>query len=217
MRHLVSSITLCVLALSLAACSGGEEATMPDLVGKRLDIALSDVERAGFDDEVEVVGGGVFGVVDESNWTVCSQEPASGRAISSPPRVTVDRSCKDGANADKDQDAVGNDTGVDEQAADAPHEPKRQPKKKKKKKNPSAQVADTFVMPALVGVNLQEAQDVLQARGSFLLTQTDGTGQERFQMLDYNWKVCAQDPPAGTVTSIATLVELVAVKLTESC
>ena len=36
-------------------------------------------------------------------------------------------------------------------------------------------------------------------------------------MLDYNWKVCAQDPRAGTVTSLATLVELVAVKLSESC
>ena len=200
MRYLVSTITTCVLVLSFAACSRGETTTMPDLVGKHLDVALSDVERAGFGDEVEVLGGGTFGVVNESNWTVCSQEPASGSRISSPPRVTVERSCD-------------SEAGADQQAADAPAEPK----KKKKKKKPSAEVADTFVMPALVGANLQEAQDVLQARGSFLLTQTDGTGQERFQMLDYNWKVCAQDPPAGTVTSIVTLVELVAVKLTESC
>ncbi|HET9998198.1 MAG TPA: hypothetical protein VFQ17_11830 [Nocardioides sp.] len=72
-------------------------------------------------------------------------------------------------------------------------------------------------MPSLVGTNLLEAQDALQARGSFVLTQTDGTGQERFQMLDDNWRVCAQDPRVGTVTSLATLLELVAVKLSESC
>lgn len=36
-------------------------------------------------------------------------------------------------------------------------------------------------------------------------------------MLDDNWRVCAQDPRVGTVTSLATLLELVAVKLSESC
>ena len=213
MRILVSTITTSVLLLSLAACSGGEAtATMPDLVGTRLDVALSDVERAGFGDEVDVLGGGMFGVVDESNWTVCSQEPASGKRISSPPRLTVERSCEGGGNTDEAEDTVGNDAGADEQAADAPTEPK----KNKKKKGPTG-VADTFIMPALAGANLQQAQNVLQARGSFLLTQTDGTGQDRFQMVDYNWKVCAQDPPAGTSTSVVALVELVAVKLSESC
>ena len=72
-------------------------------------------------------------------------------------------------------------------------------------------------MPALVGMNLQVAQIQLQARGSFLLTQTDGTGEGRFQMLDYGWKVCAQDPAAGTVTDIVRLVELVTVELHEAC
>ncbi len=36
-------------------------------------------------------------------------------------------------------------------------------------------------------------------------------------MLDYNWKVCGQNPAAGAVTDLATIVELVAVKLSESC
>ncbi len=49
---------------------------MPDLTAKRLDIALSDLDRAGYGDEPEVLGGGMFGVVDESNWTVCDQAPA---------------------------------------------------------------------------------------------------------------------------------------------
>ncbi|MDJ0349664.1 PASTA domain-containing protein [Cryobacterium sp. PH29-G1] len=71
---------------------------MPDVVGKQLDVALSDVERAGFGDDVEVLGGGMFGVVDESNWTVCSQEPENGTKVDTAPRLTVDRTC-DGDDA----------------------------------------------------------------------------------------------------------------------
>lgn len=179
---------------------------MPDVVGKRLDVALSDVERAGFDDEVEVLGGGTFGVIDESNWTVCTQEPASGTELFSAPRITVDRTCEGNQATGTNQKEEGDG---EEQVTSTAAKPK-------KKERPE-RVADTFVMPALVGTNLQEAQDALQARGSFLLTQTDGTGQGRFQMLDYNWKVCGQHPSAGTVTDLVTLVELVAVKLSEAC
>jgi beta-lactam-binding protein with PASTA domain len=189
---------------------------MPDVVGKRLDIAISDVERAGFTDDVEVLGGGTFGIVDESNWLVCSQEPADGTTISTAPRITVDRSCDAGdalepeANAEEAPED-GGDAAEDPTPAAEP-----KPVKKKKREAPAA-VADTFVMPALVGMNLQRAQNQLQARGSFLLTQTDGTGEGRFQMLDYGWKVCAQAPAAGTVTDIVRLVELVTVKLHEAC
>ncbi len=66
---------------------------MPDVVGKQLDVAISDVKRAGFGDDVEVLGGGIFGVIDESNWMVCTQEPEPGAVVSSTPRFTVDRSC----------------------------------------------------------------------------------------------------------------------------
>ncbi len=93
-----------VLMLGIAGCGGGEgsgssadnssaAALMPDVVGLTLDVALSDIKRAGIDGEVEVLGGGAFGVVDESNWTVCTQLPAAGAEIGSAPRVTVDRSC----------------------------------------------------------------------------------------------------------------------------
>lgn len=68
--------------------------TMPDVVGKRLDVAISDVERAGFDDDVEVLGGGTFGILDKSNWTVCSQQPEGGTPIADAPRVTVERTCE---------------------------------------------------------------------------------------------------------------------------
>lgn len=70
---------------------------MPDVTGQKLDVALADIKGAGFEDEVEVVGGGTFGVIDESNWTVCKQTPAAGKAITTAPRVEVDRSCPDDA------------------------------------------------------------------------------------------------------------------------
>ena len=71
---------------------------MPEVMGVTLDVALSDIERAGIEDEVEVLGGGVFGVVDDANWQVCDQSPAAGQAVTAAPRLTVDRSCGDDAS-----------------------------------------------------------------------------------------------------------------------
>jgi hypothetical protein len=36
---------------------------MPDVQGQQLDVALSDIKRAGIDDEAEVIGGGLLGVL----------------------------------------------------------------------------------------------------------------------------------------------------------
>lgn len=214
-RIAVMSVAVAVV-MPLVGCSSDTSVTMPDVVGKRLDIALSDVERAGFDDEVEVLGGGSFGVIDESNWTVCSQEPREGDLVSVAPRISVDRTCD---SDDALEPTTAEEKDVSGNAAEtATEDPTAAPTKRaKRKRQPVASVAETFIMPSLVGVNLQKAQNLLQARGSFLLTQTDGTGQARFQMLDLGWKVCAQDPAAGTVTDIVTLVELITVKLAEAC
>lgn len=59
-------------------------AVMPDVTGRQLDVALDDIKQTGFDDEVEVVGGGTFGIVDKSNWQVCEQSPAAGQAVTAP-------------------------------------------------------------------------------------------------------------------------------------
>jgi beta-lactam-binding protein with PASTA domain len=72
-------------------------------------------------------------------------------------------------------------------------------------------------MPNVIGMNLQLAQDLLQSKGSYLMTQTDAKGLGRFQVLDSNWKVCKQSPVAGQRVSTATLVTLASVKLIESC
>jgi len=90
-----------VVALALAGCGSSEsvspeeDAVMPDVVGERLDVALSDIERSGIEEEVEVLSGGMFGVVDESNWTVCEQLPEAGQPATEAPRLTVDRTCPD--------------------------------------------------------------------------------------------------------------------------
>ena len=73
--------------------------------------------------------------------------------------------------------------------------------KKKASAKPTAEAS--FVMPKVVGMNLQLAQDLLQSKGSYIL--------------DRNWKVCAQSPSAGKRVSASTMVTLSSVKLSESC
>ncbi len=85
----------CVVVFGLVGCGSQKDAAMPDVIGKmpdvigkQLDVALSDVE---------VLGGGPFGIIDESNWQVCEQLPAAGETVTDQPRLTVDRSCGDDA------------------------------------------------------------------------------------------------------------------------
>jgi len=207
--RLVAYLMCVLLAVSACASGGGEDkdTVMPNLTAERLDVALSDLARAGYDEEPEVLGGGTFGIVDESNWTVCDQEPAAGDVVSGTPRLTVERACDE-------QDAKAGEGADGDEASKGAGSTEPKPKKKKHRR---PQTAETFVMPALVGANLQGAQDALQALGSFLLTQNDATGQGRFQVLDRGWKVCAQIPAAGLTVSFARMVDLRVVKLDESC
>lgn len=80
-----------------------------------------------------------------------------------------------------------------------------------------AAAAETFKMPKVVGMVLQDAQDLLQTKGSYLMDQQDATGLERIQVLDSNWQVCSQSPKAGRIVPIDTVVVLKSVKLTETC
>jgi hypothetical protein len=95
--------------VAFAGCGGTSEEgaaatapSMPAVVGEPLDIALEQIESAGIEDEVEIVGGGTFGVVVESNWEVCAQAPAPGSAVSASPELTVDRSCDESATEGTD-------------------------------------------------------------------------------------------------------------------
>jgi len=94
MKSRLASIAAVVLLLGgLTACGSDEPTAMPDVVGLTLDTALSDIERSGFGDDVEIVGGGLFGVVDEGNWVVCDQSPAPEQNIVDP-RLVVERECE---------------------------------------------------------------------------------------------------------------------------
>lgn len=50
---------------------------VPDVVGERLNTARERVERSGFD--LDVVGGGLLGVIVEGNWEVVGQDPPAGQ------------------------------------------------------------------------------------------------------------------------------------------
>lgn len=52
-------------------------------------------------------------------------------------------------------------------------------------------------MPAVTCMNLQAAQDLIQAAGVFYSRSEDATGAGRKQVLDRNWVVVAQTPAAG--------------------
>lgn len=84
-----------LLVMTLTACGSGDDSVMPDVVGVPLDRAKSDIERAGYSSELEVLGGGMFGILDDAAWVVCEQLPAEGKVILEQPRLTVDRSCGD--------------------------------------------------------------------------------------------------------------------------
>ena len=56
-------------------------------------------------------------------------------------------------------------------------------------------------VPDVEGKDHQLAQDTMQAAGLYNLTEEDATGQGRALILDRNWTVVEQDPPAGTRVS----------------
>jgi hypothetical protein len=84
----------------------------------------------------------------------------------------------------------------------------------------AAATPTSWVMPNLVGTNLQSAQDAIQSLTSYgiaVTTSHDVTGAGRQQVLDRNWKVCDQSVPPGTAISTGTSIDFGAAKLTESC
>jgi hypothetical protein len=89
-----------LLGLGAAACGSSQsqrpgQTIMPNVTGQRLDLAENNLQHAGIDPaKITIVGGGTFGVVDKSNWQVCTQAPAPGGVVSSAPRLKVERTCE---------------------------------------------------------------------------------------------------------------------------
>jgi beta-lactam-binding protein with PASTA domain len=68
--------------------------------------------------------------------------------------------------------------------------------------------AGNIVVPDVVGMDHQLAQDTMQAAGLYNLAEEDATGQDRMLLFDRNWVVVAQDPPAGTLVTEDKVITL---------
>jgi hypothetical protein len=65
-----------LLATGCGSSSPRPAARVPDVTMKSLDAAEDELDAAGL--EYDAKGGGLFGIVVRSHWTVCRQEPAAG-------------------------------------------------------------------------------------------------------------------------------------------
>jgi PASTA domain len=84
--------TVTVVAPAAPAPASTEDASaMPNLIGRRLDVAEAKLDALGIG-YVEV-GGGTFGIVVRSNWTVCETDPSAGAAVTGAVSLIVDREC----------------------------------------------------------------------------------------------------------------------------
>ncbi|TCC28384.1 PASTA domain-containing protein [Kribbella sindirgiensis] len=71
------------------------------------------------------------------------------------------------------------------------------------------------VVPNVVGLNHQLAQDTMQAAGFYYLTEEDATGQGRLLVNDRNWVVVSQEPAGGTKAAPETKIVLRSKKIGE--
>lgn len=117
-------------------------------------------------------------------------------------------------------------------ASAAPLSPRQQPTSSSPKPSTAATVAAStaapapaddflFTMPDFTGLKLQNAQNTVQGLGVRYSRSHDLRGSRR-QVLDRNWKVCAQNLPAGTrVTGRASdlegKIDFGVVKTSEDC
>ena len=104
MRYSLVATTLFVATLIAGGCGGDanrETTRVPQVEGKRLDVAQEVLDDAGLG--YEVVGGGALGVIVRSNWEVCEQRPRAGRRAKTVDLV-VARSCAEPWEDDFDFD-----------------------------------------------------------------------------------------------------------------
>ena len=74
---------------------------------------------------------------------------------------------------------------------------------------------EDFLMPNVVCMNLQAAQDAIQDHGVFFSRSKDASGRNRSQLIDRNWIVIKQSPAPGKMIAEGDAV-LSAVKIGES-
>ncbi|HEY9314301.1 PASTA domain-containing protein [Williamsia sp.] len=74
------------------------------------------------------------------------------------------------------------------------------------------------IMPAVVCMNLQAAQNLIQENGVFFSRSDDASGEGRSQIIDSNWVVVGQTPEAGTpITEGEPVLSVVKIGETSGC
>ena len=85
---------------------------------------------------------------------------------------------------------------------------------------PTTTRVQQWTMPNLVGMNLQQAQDAVQkltGNPVFVTLSHDATAAGRQQVVDRNWKVCAQSVAAGATFTDSAKIDFATVKNEERC
>jgi hypothetical protein len=92
-----------VTLLAVTGCGETRARPAPNVVGESLDAAEKTLDAEGL--RYHTVGGGTFGIVVRSHWTVCRQQPA-GPSTTRSVTLIVGRSCPP-ANGTRVPDVVG--------------------------------------------------------------------------------------------------------------
>ncbi len=90
MTHSFAGALCAALVLVGTACGSTRPKAVPDVTGKRLDVAEDTLDASGL--EYRTAGGGAFGIIVRSHWYVCEQAPAPKKVARSV-LLTVARSC----------------------------------------------------------------------------------------------------------------------------
>jgi beta-lactam-binding protein with PASTA domain len=105
-KTLLTVLTIAA-ATTLTACGTAQRRSVPNVTGEQLNVAEDRLDATGLDHSTS--GGGTFGIVIRSDWTVCRQSPAP-RHIASSVLLYVARSCSipdvEGESLDDAEDAL---------------------------------------------------------------------------------------------------------------
>ncbi len=173
---------------------GGEEAQaiMPEVVCLDLQTAQDTIQEAGvfFSRSHDATGRDRMQLLD-SNWQVVAQTPAPGTPIGELEAVLDVVKYGEPSPVDACGEHDGAAAGSDDQTV------VDQPENTDTADEPAAEEAQA-IMPDVVCLDLQTAQDTIQEAGVFFSRSHDATGRDRMQLLDSNWQVVAQTPAPGT-------------------
>jgi beta-lactam-binding protein with PASTA domain len=73
----------------------------------------------------------------------------------------------------------------------------------------------TVTVPNGVGLNYQQAQDAWRGAGLHVSPATDASGAHRLPIIDSNWVVLSQNPPAGATVAVGSFIVATVKKYTD--